>query len=270
MSAWAVLTVVGVLWLALAAFSSWLLRARPRGDDVAASAALRLIQLYARFVHRLRVEGLEHVPRRDESDRQPLIVVANHTSGADPLLVQAALPFEPRWLMGADMRVDALAGLWDWTGVIFVDRKAPDARGLREALRHLERGGVIGVFPEGHIERPARRLLPFREGVGLLILKSGAPVLPVVIQGTPQVDPAWASLTRRSRASVRFLPVMTFDRADRGSDRARRVAEELRETFRRATGWPLNESRARFENGRWWYAEADGSRRPASEIENRR
>lgn len=270
MSAWAVLTVVGVLWIALAVFSSWLLRARPRGDDVAASAALRLIQLYARFVHRLRIEGLEHVPARAEADRTPLIVLANHTSGADPLLIQAALPFEPRWLMGADMRVAATQWVWDWSGVIFVDRTAPDARGLREALRHLQSGGVLGVFPEGHIERPARRLLPFREGVGLLILKSGAPVLPAVIDGTPQVDPAWASLVRRSRARVRFLPVMTFDRGDRGSDRARKVVEELRAVFQHATGWPLNESRARFEDGRWWYADADGTRRPATEIENRR
>lgn len=270
MSVWAVLTVVGGLWLALAFFSTWLMRARPRGDDVAGSAALRLIQLYARFVHRLRVEGLEHVPARAESDRTALIVVANHTSGADPLLVQAALPFEPRWLMGADMRVPAVQAVWDWTGVIFVDRKAPDSRGLREALRHLSAGGVLGVFPEGHIERPARRLLPFREGVGLLILKSGAPVLPVVIDGTPQVDPAWASLVRRSRARVRFLPVMHFDGGARDSDRARRVAEELREAFRLATGWRLNEARARFEEGRWWYAEPDGTRRPASEIENRR
>lgn len=270
MGVWAVLTVVGLLWLALAVFSSWLLRARPRGDDVAASAALRAIQLYARFVHRLRVEGLENVPDRSEADRSPLIVVANHTAGADPLLVQAALPFEPRWLMGADMRVPAVQGLWDWSGVIFVDRTAPDSKGLREALRHLGRGGVLGLFPEGHIERPARRLLPFREGVGLLILKSGAPVLPAIIDGTPQVDPAWASLVRRSRATVRFLPVMTFDRADRGSDRARRVAEELREVFRRETGWPLNETRAVFEQGQWWYADADGTRRPATAIENRR
>ncbi|HBS29908.1 MAG TPA: hypothetical protein DEB06_10785, partial [Phycisphaerales bacterium] len=43
------------------------------------------------------------------------------------------------------------------------------------------------------------------------MLKSGAPVLPVVIEGTPQVDPAWASLAHRSRARVRVLSVRLFE-----------------------------------------------------------
>ena len=142
--------------------------------DVRTALALVALRLNARLVHRLRVVGREHVPRTKRPG--PLIVVANHTSGVDPLLVQAVAPFEIRWIMAEDMRVPAMEPVWRWARIIFVDRLMSRTSGVREAVEHLRAGGVVGVFPEGHLERPPHRVLPFLPGVGMLIARTGAPV----------------------------------------------------------------------------------------------
>lgn len=253
-------------WMALAALARWITGASIRGDDLEAAICLRFVQVYARAVHRLRVIGAEHIPVGRPRERAPgaLIVVANHTAGVDPLLIQAAMPYEVRWIMAQDMRAPAMERFWQYARIIFIDREKRDSRGLREALRHLKAGGVIGLFPEGHIERPARSLLPFEEGAGFLIAKSGAPVLPVVIEGTPEVDPAWASLVRPSRSTLRFLPLW---RPSAGEGES--VGEALRALFQRETGWALNERRIEFKDGEWWYVTPDGVYVHASKVESR-
>lgn len=220
-----------VLWLCWA----WIARKimdNPRGD-FETGVFWRAIQLYARLVHRLNIRGIENIPTA--ANPGPLLVVSNHTAGVDPILVQSACPFFIRWMMAADMQIPALAGLWAWTEVIGVDRDGREIAAAREAIRHLRTAGVIGIFPEGNLERPAQHILPFLPGVGLIIHKTGARVLPVVIEGTPQVDPAWSSLWKRSRATIRFLPVLSYDDADM---RAGDIAADLRARFLEASGWP--------------------------------
>lgn len=221
-------------WGAWALLVHALARVSPRAGDPLAGAARVGTRVYARLVHRLRVEGLEHVPCR--RDAGPLIVVANHTSGVDPLLVQAHCPFFVRWLMAEDMGHPSVGALWRWAEVIFVDRREGRGSGVREAIAHVRAGGVLGVFPEGRIESPARRLLPFEPGIGLLIARTGAPVLPVLIEGAPDTDSAWEALWTRSRARVRFLPVASFASGERGG---RGIARALERVFEEASGWSL-------------------------------
>ena len=223
-------------WLALIVFSRWLRLAHIRPDDFEAAMLVRFMRAYARVVHRLRVEGAENIPSPEAAlSGRGLIVAANHTAGIDPLLIQAALEFEPRWMMAEDMRAPKLEPLWRFAEIIFVDRAKGDARALRTALRHLKSGGVLGVFPEGFIERPANHLMPFRPGIGLLIRKSGAPVLPIVVDGTPQTRTAWGSIHTRSRSRLRVLPVVDYTQTDLPPDR---IAADLHRRFAEATGWP--------------------------------
>lgn len=260
---WAMVAAGGLAaWALWAAFVHALARITPREDergrpDLWAGLAMLAIVLYARLVQRLRVEGVEHAPRGRRVG--PLVVVANHTAGVDPLLIQAALPFEVRWMMARDMQPDALAWLWEFTGVIGVTRldaadgaagggsgggvggvgggrRGSDATAAREAIRHLQGGGVIGVFPEGRIV-PRGRVGEFLPGVGLLVSRTGAKVLQAVIDGTPQTDSAWGSLLRPGRARVRFLPLREY-----GDARAAEIAADLRARLIAETGWrPLEQ-----------------------------
>lgn len=231
--------------LALVAFAlaaRWVHQENPREEPMAGIALLGM-RLYARLVHRLRVEGLENLPGR--RGHGPVVLVANHTAGVDPVLIQSVAPFEVRFLMARDMQPRVLRELWEWTGVIAVNRDGPDSRAAREAIRWLReggldgQGGVIGIFPEGGIERPARRVLPFLPGIGLMVVKGRARVLPVVIEGTPYARTAYGSLLRRSHSVVRFLPMVDY--ANAGIS-AGEIAGDLRRRFMEATGWPANDA----------------------------
>lgn len=234
------LLIAAGLWLLWALAAARLERRSPRAEPIS-GLFLVLLHVYARIVHRLRVLGREHVPRSHAPG--PLIVVANHASGIDPILVQVACPFEIKWLMARDMMIQGASGpwaaaeeLWAFTGVIPVNRDDPrggDAAAARAALAHLKAGGVVGVFPEGAIARPRGVVLPFNPGVGLLARRSGAPVLQAVIDGTPDRPTAWGSLARPSRSSVRFLPSIRFA----ATAEPARIARELEDRLLNATGW---------------------------------
>ncbi|MBK7404118.1 MAG: 1-acyl-sn-glycerol-3-phosphate acyltransferase [Phycisphaerales bacterium] len=225
---WAITALV--VWLVWAFVARWL-SAGPRGD-FETGLAWRLSQVYVRVVHGLRVEGLEHIPHQPAR----LIVVANHTAGVDPILIQSACPFFIRWLMALDMRLPTLEWLWTWVDVISVDRDGREIAAAREAIRYVAGGGVVGIFPEGTLERPHRTILPFLPGVGLIVHRTGAPVLPVLIEGTPQVDPAWTSLWRTSRARIRFLPAIDYGAT---AMHAGEITADLRARFIAASGWPV-------------------------------
>jgi 1-acyl-sn-glycerol-3-phosphate acyltransferase len=238
----------GVALVAFAFAARWISRENPREEPFAGFAYL-FMRVYSRLVHRLRVEGRENIPGGRQSGGRrghgPVVLVANHTAGVDPVLIQAAVPFEVRFLMARDMQPAALRELWEWVGVIPVNRDGPDAKAARAAIRWLKEGGldggggVIGIFPEGGIERPRRRVLPFLAGIGLLVLKGKARVLPVVIDGTPYTATAWGSLVRRSRSRVRFLPMIDYAAEGVG---AAEIAADLRRRFVEATGWETNDA----------------------------
>lgn len=228
--------LAAVLWLALAAVADRLL-AGPRGQDVVGNLAWYVIRGYVWLRHRPRVDGREHVPPFVRGGGLegvgPLIVVANHASGVDPLLIQAVLPFEPRWMMAADMRHPMGEWLWAFGRVIFVDRANSDPAGVREALRHLSIGGVLGLFPEGGIERKVRTLRPFQPGIGLLIRRSGARVLPIVIEGAAMTPTAWGALLKTSRPTVRIMPMIDYGRSMAPAE----VAADLQARYVDWTGW---------------------------------
>jgi len=229
---WVAMVLAGLTALALV---SRRLLDNPR-DDVETGLFWHLSRLYGAWVHRLRIDGKEHIPSARHPG--PLIVVANHASGVDPVLVQAACPFEIRWLMSQEMRHPAGEWFWQWGRVIFVGGDRAGAAGTREALRYLRDGGVLGIFPEGGIERPPRQIRPFLAGVGYIVKKSGAPVLPIVVTGVPEIDPVWHALVTRSESVV--AAKTPIDYANTSLDAAA-ISQDLRRKFMAWTGWPAND-----------------------------
>ncbi len=261
---------LAAVWLGVAVVAHLANRASVREGDWFCGLVILVMRLFARWVHGLRVVGLEHVPRAGAGTGsvsgvpRPLVIVANHTAFIDPLLIQAALPFEVRWIMGADMASPVARRFWEYARVILVDRRVNESAPLREAIRHVKEGGAIGIFPEGFIERPPRVVFPFKEGVGLVVSRTasggtgmGAVVLPVVIDGTPQVEPGGRALLTASRSTVRFLPVRDYAGKKMG---AAEIAADLRRVFVEATGWPESDLTPVWEDGAWTDVGLDGRR----------
>jgi 1-acyl-sn-glycerol-3-phosphate acyltransferase len=220
-------------WICFALFCRWISVGTPRPGSLSIGLFYRFIQVYSRLVHRLEVTGQGHALLCDQQTG-PLVVVCNHTAGVDPAIVQSAMVREIRWMMAKDMMLPSCSWIWEWLRIIAVDTKArADTNSVREAIRHLNEGGVLGLFPEGGIERPSRQFRPFMAGAGLIIARTQAPVLPVFISGTPDVPQAWESLWTPSHATLTIGPVMRFS-ADQNSES---INAQIKAWFERVSGW---------------------------------
>jgi 1-acyl-sn-glycerol-3-phosphate acyltransferase len=168
----------------------------------AGSGALRLV---VHAIVRMRVEGdLDAIPREG-----PLIVAANHASSADPVLIGAflnsAIDRPLNWLGKRELTEWAVTG-WAFrrAGIHPVDRDAADLESFRTAMRILDAGQVLAVFPEGTRSRDGA-LQQVREGVGMLALRSGAPVLPVAVVDSDRMWPRGRLLPKFGRrVTVRY------------------------------------------------------------------
>jgi 1-acyl-sn-glycerol-3-phosphate acyltransferase len=186
-------------------------------------------------MHRTTYSGLEHVPATNKPGG--LIVVSNHTGPIDPLLIQAACRFEIRWMMAADMMIPKLEWLWRRHRMIPVARDGRDSGPVREAIRHVQQGGTIGVYPEGAIVQPRDEVRPFHDGVGLIIKRTRAPVLLVWITGTPESPRMEVALKTRSRSHVVFIDRLEFAQDTEPAT----ITRILRERIVEASGWPVND-----------------------------
>ena len=114
----------------------------------------------------------------------PAILASNHASFLDPPLVGAPVPRVLSFLARDTLFRFPPAGwlLRSWNAVP-VDRDGGGAAGVRRILDVLQSGCAVIIFPEGTRTRDGQLQIA-RSGVGLIVLKSEAPVIPVRVFGT--------------------------------------------------------------------------------------
>jgi len=94
-----------------------------------------------------------------------------------------------------------------------VDQDGSDLSELKQMIRVLNDDQVLGIFPEGGAQREHRELQPFEPGIGLLARRSGAVIVPVWIEGTPQAKTMIWHFLRPSRSVVAFgSPIRPSDK----------------------------------------------------------
>jgi 1-acyl-sn-glycerol-3-phosphate acyltransferase len=167
----------------------------------------RVLPPLLRHFFAFRVAGLEHLPTRG-----PYIVAANHANYLDGVVLGAALPRKISFLvMPRVYRATPLHPYFhDHVGSIPVSLARPDPGAIRRALRVLEDGGVIGIFPEGPFSRHGT-LGRGQPGVALVALRAGVPVVPAAISGTFRALAARRFfLPRRVPLGVRFGKPLRF------------------------------------------------------------
>jgi 1-acyl-sn-glycerol-3-phosphate acyltransferase len=136
-----------------------------------------------------RVEGIENIPAQG-----PAIVMINHIAFVDPIAVMHVLPRNIVPMAKIEVYNYPVVGLFPrlW-GVIPVRRQEVDRRALQMALEILKAGEIILVAPEGHRHS---ELMDAKEGVAFLASRSGVPVIPTAIDGSPgfptfRTNPRW-------------------------------------------------------------------------------
>jgi 1-acyl-sn-glycerol-3-phosphate acyltransferase len=133
-------------------------------------------------VYRCRVSGQENLPREG-----PAIVAMNHKSNVDPVLAGMVCDRPLRYMAKAELfRTTALRKLIVALGAFPIDRGAGDRAALATSLDLLAAGDVLLMFPEGHRQRDDA-VHEFMPGVGMLALRSGAPVVPLAFDGTQRM-----------------------------------------------------------------------------------
>ena len=179
-----------------------------------------------------RVEGLQRL-----DSRTPMIIVANHASYLDALLLVAVLPAKFTYVAKQELQHNPAAAIpLRRLGSAFVER-FDDARGVEDVRRLEERiraGESMVFFPEGTFRREAG-LMPFRLGAFLAASRTGIPLLPLTLIGTRTLLGADQWLPHRTELKILIGESMQAS----GNDW--QAALQLQEAARRQILAQLNE-----------------------------
>lgn len=169
-------------------------------------AVLRLMAFAVlRLLCALEARGQEQVPRSG-----PVLLVANHSSVLDPALIAGVAPRQVAFLAKAELfRIPGFGWLIWRLGARPVRREGADPGALRTALRVLQEGGTLLMFPEG-TRGEEGVLRPAKPGAGMLAVVSGAPVVPVSVRGSGRAWPRGHRLPRPAKVTVTFGAPMRF------------------------------------------------------------
>ena len=166
-------------------------------------------------VVRPKIEGRENIPRQG-----PFFLIANHQSVLDPILIQANCPRIVHSFTKSTQFSSGAVARWllPRINAIPTRRYRVDPQVVRTALRLLEEGEAVCIYPEG--ERSWDGLLqPLRRGTVRLILKAGVAVVPCGVSGSFQAWPRWSRRPRRSPIHLRFGTPINFGRHDTRAER---------------------------------------------------
>ncbi|MFB9236239.1 lysophospholipid acyltransferase family protein [Plantactinospora siamensis] len=159
-----------------------------------------------RLIFRPQVEGRENVPVDG-----PAILAGNHLSFSDsifmPLMVKRKVTFvaKAEYFLGRGLKGWLTKMFFVGVGTIPVDRSGGKAAraALDTQLAVLRAGGLAGIYPEG-TRSPDGRLYRGKTGVARLALESGAPVIPVAMLNSDEIQPPGQLIPRLGRVRIRF------------------------------------------------------------------
>lgn len=186
-----------------------------------------------RAVYRPVVSGAQHIPTTG-----PVILAANHQSFADEFFIPLGARRQVFYFAKAEyfttpgLRGKAMASFFHGMGQVPVERG--DTRSAAAVIdigvEVLGEGKALGIFPEG-TRSPDGKLYKFRTGVARLALRSGAPVVPVGLIGTRDVQPPDSRRWHRKPVEVHFGAPLQFGHLA-AQERSARVLREITETIR--------------------------------------
>jgi 1-acyl-sn-glycerol-3-phosphate acyltransferase len=162
-----------------------------------------LCRLVTTVLFDLKVYGMHHVPRSGG-----VLIVANHQSFLDPVCIGCQLPRPTSYFAKSELFENPHFGWLIRNLYAFPVRQGEgDISAVREAIKRLQAGSGLVIFPEGG-RSATGELTPLEPGVGLIVRKSGVPLVPCVIEGSYAAWPKHRKLPRPHPVRVRFGPRM--------------------------------------------------------------
>jgi 1-acyl-sn-glycerol-3-phosphate acyltransferase len=183
------------------------------------------LYIWMRIFHGLQFSGTANIPKDG-----PVIIAANHPSYFDPVVLSLATSRHVRFFALADiLKVPVIGWFARQWGILPVYRGGDNEPTVQKALRVLQRGGAIGIFPEG------RRSLQYamgnvKPGVGRLAVQSGAKIVPCIIYGTWKAWPHLTALPHPAKIVVNFLPPIPIDSTDTRENHEK-IAQQIRDVI---------------------------------------
>lgn len=130
------------------------------------------------FIFRIEINGLENIPKEGN-----YLVCSNHASNWDPILVAISFPRQVFWMAKRQLFNNKfLNSFFKGLGAFPVDREGSDISAIKNALRILKQGKLLGMFPEGTRTTGYSKEY-VKPGVAMLAVKSKSLVIPVRIEG---------------------------------------------------------------------------------------
>ncbi|QTX05130.1 lysophospholipid acyltransferase family protein [Agromyces archimandritae] len=183
----------------------------------------------ARLIYRPTITGVENVPKDG-----PVIFASNHLSFVDSIVIPLTSPRPVRFLAkshyftGTGVKGWITRTFFEAIGAVSVERGAGAAAqdALDQSKRIIDTGNAFALYPEGTRSLDGR-LYKGRTGVAWLALETGAPVVPVGLVGTQEIQPVGAKLPRVRPVAVHFgEPLDLSGHGPSTSGRARRAATD--------------------------------------------
>lgn len=147
----------------------------------------RIVRPIVRFLFlslfRPRIKGIENIPKNEN-----YILAGNHTKWLDPVMLVAIVKDEIHFLAKDSLFKGITKPIVKGMGAIPVNRKIHDHQALENAINALRKGAVIGIFPEGTINREKKEpTLPFKIGAVKMANTTNTKIIPFVITGKYKV-----------------------------------------------------------------------------------
>jgi 1-acyl-sn-glycerol-3-phosphate acyltransferase len=177
---------------------------------------------------RYRVIRLARLPRTG-----PVLLAVNHQSYVDPVLAGSAMPRPVHFMARRTLFVGAFGRLIRSVYAFPVDRDRADLQAVREAMALLGRGRCLLIFPEGTRTKDGR-LGPMRSGFGMLARRSGAPIVPVYIDGAFRAWPRQRLLPRPRTIRIWLGEPIRVSRTEDERSVVQRVGDALHALEREA------------------------------------
>ena len=177
---------------------------------------------------RVRAHQLEKFPTEG-----PVILLSNHQSNLDPMIVGAVSPLPINYLSKQSLfKFPPLGWFFRWNDCIPIQRDSNAIGGIKETLKRLKKKELVLIFPEGS-RSPDGKLQAMKPGFSTLARRTKSPLLPVAIDGAWQVYPRQAKFPRLGNIQVVFgdpIPYEQYETLD-DDELSTLVQEKIGEAF---------------------------------------